>query len=96
MKIKVKGYIGLKKAMGDNGLLEMDMENATIRGVLDDLSDRLGKDFRNLIFDPRTKELSNHIRVLVNGRHYNYLPRGLDTELKGGDEVALFPPIAGG
>jgi MoaD family protein len=96
MKIKVKGYLTLKQTVGDKGVLEMEMEDATIRGLLSDLSERFGQEFRDLIFDPKTKNLSNHIRVLVNGRHYNHLPNRLDTELKEGDEVSLFPTIAGG
>lgn len=96
MKIKVKGYLTFKKTVGDKGVLEMEMEDATIRGLLFDLSERFGQEFRDLIFDPKTKNLSNHIRVLVNGRHYNHLPNRLDTKLKEGDEVSLFPTIAGG
>ncbi len=96
MKIKVKGYLTFKKTVGDKGVLEMEMEDATIRGLLSDLSERFGQEFRDLIFDPKTKNLSNHIRVLVNGRHYNHLPNRLDTKLKEGDEVSLFPTIAGG
>jgi molybdopterin converting factor small subunit len=37
-----------------------------------------------------------HVPVLVNGRHCTHLPDGLDTELRDGDQVDLFPPIAGG
>ena len=96
MKIKVKGYLTFKKAIGDTLVLELDVENATVRGVLESLSDRYGREFTDLIFDPNTKEVSTHIRVLVNGRHYNFLPKGLDTELQEGDEIALFPPVAGG
>ena len=96
MKIKVTGYLTLKKAMGDESVLEIEMENATIRGVLSGLSKRFGRDFSDLIFDEKTKGLSDHIRVLVNGRHYKHLPNRLDTELEEGDEIALFPPLAGG
>ena len=96
MKIKVKGYLTLKKAMGDKGVLEIEMENATIRGVLSNLSKRFGREFSDLTFETKTKGLSDHISVLVNGRHYKYLPNRLDTELEEGDEVALFPPLAGG
>ena len=96
MKIKVTGYLTLKKAMGDESVLEIEMENATIREVLSGLSKRFGRDFSDLIFDEKTKGLSDHIRVLVNGRHYKHLPNRLDTELEEGDEIALFPPLAGG
>ncbi|UCF85582.1 MAG: MoaD/ThiS family protein [Desulfobacteraceae bacterium] len=96
MRIKVTGYLTLKNAMGDKGVLEIEMENATLRAVLSNLCKRFGQEFSDLIFDGKTKDLSDHIRVLVNGRHYKYLPNRLDTELEEGDEVALFPPLAGG
>jgi len=96
MKIKVKGYFTLKKVMGGKAVLEIEIEKATIKDVLKDLTENFGQDFKDAIFDPKTQEVSSHIRILVNGRHYHYLPNRLDTELKEGDEVALFPPIAGG
>jgi MoaD family protein len=96
MKIKVKGYLTLKKAMGGNAALEMEIENATLKGVLKDLSEIFGQDFKDAIFDSETDMIRRHVRVLVNGRHYIHLPNRLDTELEAEDEVALFPAIAGG
>ena len=96
MKITVKGYLTLRKAMGNHAMLEMEIERATLRGLLGDLSGRFGEGFKDLMFDPKTNEVNDHIRVLVNGRHYNYLPEKLDTQLEEGDEVSLFPPVAGG
>ncbi|MEE8480724.1 MAG: MoaD/ThiS family protein [Desulfobacterales bacterium] len=96
MKIKVKGYFTLKKVMGGKSVLEMEIEKATIKDLLKDLTEIFGQDFMDAIFDPKTQEVSSHILILVNGRHYHFLPNRLDTELKEGDEVALFPPIAGG
>jgi MoaD family protein len=96
MKIKVKGYLSLKKAMGENAAFEMEIENATIKDVLKGLSEIFGPNFKDAIFDPKTGKLHRQVRVLVNGRHYIYLPNRLDTQLKAEDEVALFPSIAGG
>ncbi|HUU80621.1 MAG TPA: MoaD/ThiS family protein [Acidobacteriota bacterium] len=96
MKIRVKPYLTLKKTLGDRSVLEVDVEDATIRRVLDTLSERYGKGFSDIVYDPKTKDISKDIRVLVNGRHYNYLPKRLDAKLKEGDEVALFPQVAGG
>ena len=96
MKIKVKGYFTLKKAMDNRAVIEMEVENASLRDVLDNLSNRFGSGFSDLIFDPKTKEVKHHIAILVNGRHFSFLPRRLTTELNEGDEVAIFPQIAGG
>ena len=75
---------------------EIEMKNASLGDMLENLSNRFGEGFSDLIFDPKTKEVKNHISILVNGRHYIFLPKLLATELKEGDEVALFPQISGG
>ena len=41
-------------------------------------------------------ELREHIVILLNGAHCRHLPDGLGTLLKDGDQVAIFPPLAGG
>ena len=96
MKIKVKGYFTLKQAMDNRAYIEMEVGNTSLRDVLEYLSTRFGSGFSDLIFDPKTKEVKNHIAILVNGRHFTFLPKRLATELKEGDEVAIFPQIAGG
>ncbi|MCK5724569.1 MAG: MoaD family protein [Gammaproteobacteria bacterium] len=96
MKIKVKGYFNFKKAFRNLGISEIEMAGGTLIGLFDDLSDRFGEEFTDLIYDSRTKRVRGDIRILLNGRHIVHLPKGLDTELKEGDEIALFPPVAGG
>ena len=91
MKIKLKGFLNFKNEMGKHALLEMMDGRSTIRDVLDNLSNRFGEDFKRLVFDSKTKEVASYNVILVNGRHYRNLPDGLDSELKEGDEVALFP-----
>ena len=96
MKISVKGYFNLQKAMDGKSQIEVEKATATIRELLDDLSDRFGKDLTELIYDSGTEEPASHIILLVNGRNYLSMPHRLDTKLKDGDEIALFPPLAGG
>ena len=96
MKISVKGYFSLQKAMDGKSQIEVEKATATIREVLDDLSDRFGKDLTELIYESGTEEPASHIILLVNGRNYLSMPKRLETELKDGDEIALFPPLAGG
>ena len=48
---------------------------------------------RERVFD--NGKLKPHILVMKNGRHIKHL-KGLATEVKNGDTVSVFPPIAGG
>jgi molybdopterin synthase sulfur carrier subunit len=96
MKIKVSGYLNYKKAVRNLSFSEIEIPAASLRSLFDVLSKRHGETFTDLILDSKTKEIRGDIRILLNGRHVIHLPDGLDTELKEGDEIALFPPIAGG
>jgi molybdopterin synthase sulfur carrier subunit len=97
MKLLVKGYFHLGKAMGGHHTLEVEQPGiSTIRDLLAHLSQRFGKDLTDLILDPETKELARHIILLVNGQNVLFLSDGLDSPLKDGDEITFFPPVAGG
>ena len=96
MKIKLKGFLNFTHQSADQALFEMKDNKATIRDLLDELSKKYGKAFQDLVFDPKTKEVKSYHFILVNGVSYKDLPRRLNHELKEGDEVALYPQIAGG
>lgn len=57
----------------------------------------------NLVFDTQERrkkifdngKVKPYIIILKNGRHIQHLD-GVETELKEGDKVSIFPPIAGG
>jgi molybdopterin synthase sulfur carrier subunit len=64
----------------------------TVRAVLQSLcADNAA--LSSAIFDGA--QLRAHLRVLVNGRDIE-LAQGLDTPIESQDQIAIFPPIAGG
>jgi MoaD family protein len=96
VKIIVKGYFSLQKAMQDKSSVEVEKDSASVRDVLTGLCERFGKDLMELIQPLDGEGPASHLIVLVNGRNALTLPGRLDTPLKDGDEIALFPPMMGG
>ena len=87
MKIKLFGNLRQKA-----GQAEWAASGNTLREALDNLcadNERL----RTAIFADGA--LQPHVRVMVNGRDAE-LDQGLETSVAAGDQIAIFPPIAGG
>lgn len=67
--------------------------NQTIGEILEDLIVRFPEMENELFENGRT--IRQHVHVFVNGRNVIHL-NGLDTVVHPEDELALFPPVAGG
>ena len=93
MKVFVKFYSHLRDLIDQRDRLEIELDSsATVSHVLD----RLIQDqkIRKHIFDD-TKQVRSNISLLINGREIKFLD-GVNTILKHGDEVSIFPMVAGG
>jgi len=69
-----------------------EMPGHTVRDAISALCVE-NETLREAIFDGDV--LMPHVRVMINGRDIE-LAEGLDTRLQGGEQIAIFPPIAGG
>jgi len=95
MIVNIKGYLTLSQLVGVREVVLPDSDQ-TVRQLLAALANEIGEGFASQVrYDP-SGQLEGNLVVLVNGRHCSHLPDGLDTPLKDEDEVAIFPPIAGG
>jgi MoaD family protein len=86
---KVKLFGGLRSVAG---WAEKQVACATIRGALETICME-NEMLQAAIFDG--VELHPHVRVIVNGQD-SELIQGLDTIVSANDQIAIFPPIAGG
>ncbi|MFW9845028.1 MAG: ubiquitin-like small modifier protein 1 [Candidatus Thorarchaeota archaeon] len=93
MNISVRFYGHLGDLIGKKSKIEFDLkDNATFSCLLDEL-----------LKDPKIKlhlldesgELKSDITFMKNGREIKFL-QGLETVLESGDEISIFPLVAGG
>lgn len=95
MKISVKSNFDLCEIFGQKGKAELEIQTATLRNLLQELSNRFQG--RVELIDPRTGDVDIDCFLFINGSIHYSLPRGLDTELKNGDEVEItFLGLGGG
>ena len=93
MKVTVKFYAYLRDQVGGNEKVELDLEDdATIAQLLDELF--LDPQIKEAILND-TQEIKSDITLLKDGREIKFLD-GIETELDPGDEIAIFPLVAGG
>jgi len=93
MRIKVRFFTILREMTGKKEEILTVEDGATVREVLDLLSDKYGNDFSEYIFKGR--RLRDHIQILLNGVNITTL-NGLDTRLKEDSTLAVVPPVGGG
>ena len=94
MEIVVKLYGYLCKRAGTDSIKVTISENETVDTLLMKLSRRHSQLVEEIL-DPTTGELQAQYNILLNGRHIQQI-RGIHTKLKDRDEIAIFPPVAGG
>ena len=93
IQVTVKGYLTFRPLVGE---LRIPLaEGCTLRALLAELRSSLGEEFARQVYDEQGN-LLDYVAILINGRHDSHLPLGLDTSLQEGDQVSIFPPIAGG
>ena len=85
MMIKVKAFARFREAFGNARSVEPDGKPAAV-DMLTGLCVPHGS--HDLIFD-ESGRIRKYVNILVNGRH-------TQTKFADGDEVAVFPPVAGG
>ena len=75
--------------------IELSSRSSTIREVLDKLSEQHGKNFKDYVFEEKSKVIRAQISIMVNGQSLKN-PESLAARVRNGDTLAVLPPISGG
>lgn len=99
VRVRLEILPGLSDIFVDEGLgpVVFDKETeegATVGNVIRKLADE-HQAFGDIILDTKTDKLSGYVAIVLNDRLLEAL-KGLDTNIKDGDIIRLFPVIAGG
>ena len=96
MIIKVKGYLTYRDVIGQREFEQPDDVLVTFIDFIRELAVEIGGEHGSALFDEETGTFGGSVAIMLNGVHYNHLPDRLVTILKDQDEIAVFPPAAGG
>ncbi len=88
-RVNVRLFANIQEIVGSP---ELKLSARSIGELLDSLV-AMRPALQDVLFD--NGGLRSYITVLVNGRNVRDI-EGVRTELAGGDEVAIFPPVSGG
>jgi molybdopterin synthase sulfur carrier subunit len=89
VKVKIPGP--LRKLAG--GKDEIHVEAKNLKGVIDKLGE-INPEIKARLID-ENGEIRRFINIYVNNEDIRFL-KGIETELKEGDEISIIPAIAGG
>jgi sulfur-carrier protein len=91
LKITVKAFASFREILGKETFLEIE-EGSTVEDLLEKLSSSNHR-LKEAAFDD-SGNLKDYVLLMVNRRRID--TSHLEVQLKDGDEVAIFPPVAGG
>ena len=93
-KVKVKFLGVFRGLLGKNEVL-LKLEKPTVLSAILKLVESLSIEAKCLLVDPELNDPRPNMLILVNGKEINVL-KGLETELKEGDDITLIPVTHGG
>jgi MoaD family protein len=96
LALTIKFFAALRDITGKREQsIELGRGEATVEEVLDELSKQYGKNFKEYVYEAKSKAIRSQISIMVNGQSLRN-PESLAARVKNGDTIAILPPISGG
>jgi molybdopterin synthase sulfur carrier subunit len=95
MKVKLKYFAHLREIVGKVEETITLPEDATVKKLIEVLSEMYGATLRDYIYDRGGAEPSPNLNFLLDGRNIMML-NGMDTRLYDGCVFVIIPPVGGG
>ncbi len=92
--MQVNFYATLRPIVGGRTVEFYVGEHVTVKQLVDVIVERFPRLRKELLNEDGN--LYPHVHVFINGRDAPYLPNGVETVIKPGDTVDIFPAVAGG
>ena len=94
IKVNVR-LLGVFRGLSGKSQITLKLERPTVRKVIQKLANSLPVEAKRLLVDPELNDPRPNAIILINGKEIGVL-KGLETEIKEGDEVTLIPVSHGG
>lgn len=94
VKVKVR-LLGVFRGLFGKSEIDLKLRQTTVRSVVQTIATSLSKEARGLLIDAELNDPRPNALILLNGKEISVL-KGLETEVKEGDEVTLVPVSHGG
>lgn len=91
--IKIKFYSLIRLQLGVNEI-EIDSKIVSVYQLLQKAEKQIGKKFLRLLIDAEEEILAGTM-ILINGRNIFHLDK-LNSKVRDGDEISIFPAGGGG
>lgn len=92
MRIKIRAFAGFREILGKEMMVEIG-SGSKVSDLINHLCE-IKPELSGALFSD-TGELRDYFMIMLNRRRLN-LPEDLKADLSDNDEVAIFPPVAGG
>ncbi len=92
MSVKIKLFANLSEEAEKS---EIEVSARDVKEAMIELVNSYPSLEEEIFKNSERKQINDKIILIKDGRNINYL-QGLETGLKDGDELSIFPPVGGG